>query len=154
MKASDRTPAQQEAHDSKVAEKKMQRENLQKLIALIGAGFTEGDTVTEEMNELALSLKKKARTPGLTGVKAVVMGMFSDVGDTIDEDSIWEHNRLGRAEMRKATVNLIKKEKPEDRLWISFNPEEGVYALEGTGADAPEGWTGYTPVKIEDIEII
>ena len=154
MKAEDRTPAQQEKHDAKTALKKMQRENLAKLIALVATAFVEGGTITEEMNELANSLKKKARTPGLTGVKAVVMGMFSDIGDTIDEDSIWEHNRLGRAEMRKATVNLIKKEKPEDRLWISFNPEEGVYVLEGTGADAPEGWTGYTPVKVEDIEIM
>ena len=154
MKAEDRTPAQQEKHDAKTALKKMQRENLAKLIALIGAGFTDELQVTEEMNDLAQSLKKKSRTPGLTGVKAVVMGMFSEVGDVIEEDSIWEHNRLGRSEMRKATVNLIKKEKPEDRLWISFNPEEGTYVLEGTGADAPEGWTGYTPVKVEDIEIM
>ncbi len=155
-KAKDRTPAEQAKHDVKVEAKKLQRTNLAKLIVLIGEAFVDGTdgTVSEEMADLALSLKKAPRTAGITGVKAVVIRMFSDIGDTVDEDSIWSENKLGRAEMRKTTVNLIKKEKPGERLWISFNPEKGVYTLEGMGADAPSGWTGYTPVKVEDIEIM
>lgn len=139
--------------ETKKAEKKAQRDNLQKLIALL-IGSVEGDEITAPMIGLAVSLKKKPRTAGLTGVKAVVMAMFEDVGDVVSEDDIWTDNRLGRAEMRKVTVNLIKKEKPEDRLWISFDPEEGVYTLVGKGAETPTGWTGYTPVKVDEIEIM
>ncbi len=154
MKAEDRTPEQQKRHDEKVANKKLQRANLQKLIALITSAFLDEEEVTEEMNELAISLKKKPRTTGLTGVKAVVKNMFGEVGGFKSEDEIWAEHKLGRAEMRKVTVNLIKKEDPENRQWISFDPEEGIYTLEGMGENAPKGWTGYTPVKVEDIEIM
>lgn len=146
--------------DAKKKEKALQRANLAKLIVLIteSAIVEEDETVysevTDIMVELALSLKKAPRTAGVTGVKAVVMAMFSEVGDTMGEDAIWNLQKLGRAEMRKATVNLIKKEAPADRMWVSFKPEEGEYTLEGMGEDAPSGWTGYTPVKVEDIEIM
>lgn len=70
------------------------------------------------------------------------------------EDELWAGYKLGRAEMRKIRVNLIKKaEKPEDRMWIDFDPGTGVYTLVGVGPDAPEGWTGYIPVDVKDVEI-
>ena len=70
------------------------------------------------------------------------------------EDEIWNEFKLGRAEMRKIIVNLIKKvSKPEDRVWVSFSPEEGIYTLISTGADAPKDWNGYRPVDTEDIDL-
>ena len=102
----------------------------------------------------------KILTPGVrfggtqkTGVVSIIADQFESEGDTMTEDSIWNDYKLGRAEMRKIRVNLIKKRDPEKRLWISFDADAGVYTLDGTGPEAPAGWTGYQPVDMEDMEI-
>ncbi len=101
----------------------------------------------------------KALTPGNRGAsvrttaKDVIAALFVENG-TINEEQLFQDYRLGRAELRKIRVNLIKKTEPADRLWIDFNPENGDYTLMGQGPDAPEGWTGYTPIVIEDMEIV
>ncbi len=153
MKKEDMTPEQLAKREAKNVLKKDQRANMQKLIAMITSA-EDGDPITGDMVLLAISLKKQpiVRT---TGAKTVVLNMFAEVGDTLDEGAVFMEYKLGRLEMRKATTNLIKKaDKPENRRWISFNPETGIYTLEAIGPEAPEGWTGYTPVKIEEIEIM
>ena len=72
---------------------------------------------------------------------------------TIGENSIWEEHKLGRAEMRKLCVNLIKRREPEERIWIAFKPDEETYVKMGVGPEAPANWTGYKPVQIEEIEV-
>lgn len=144
----------EEKKDARKAEKKQRKEDLKKLVAFIEANAGKKVMLSDDVVALALAQKKKARTNGITGMKAVIRNMFHEVGVQVSEDQIWSDLKLGRAEMRKLTVNLIKKEAPEDRVWVSFNAEEGVYTCEGFGPDAPEGWTGYTPVKVEDIEIM
>ena len=88
-----------------------------------------------------------------TGIYDIIINIFSEQPEWA-EDQIWSTYKLGRAEMRKIRTNLIKKRKPDERLWISFDAEKGTYTLEGTGPDAPDGWTGYKPVTIEDMEIV
>ena len=102
----------------------------------------------------------KILTPGVrfggaqrTGVVSIIAGAFESEGDTIHEDQVWSDYKLGRSEMRKIAVNLIKKREPEKRLWISFDADTGVYTLEGSGPDAPAGWTGYTPVDMEEMDL-
>jgi len=71
-------------------------------------------------------------------------------GNTASEDDVWQKLRLDRSSMRKRCVLAIKKAKPEERLWVSFNASTGVYTLEGEGKNAPEGWLGYVPVDADE----
>lgn len=103
---------------------------------------------------LVVGLGRGSGAPSpMASAKAAVLDMVQERG-TVSEDDIWSEFKLGRAEMRKVIVNAIKKAKsPEDRVWIRFNPEDGVYEYVATGADIPEGWTGYRPVDVEDIDL-
>jgi len=49
----------------------------------------------------------------------------------------------GRPTMEQKIRNFIKAD-PEKRIWVTF--DKGNYIVAGTGANAPEGWTGYVPV--------
>ncbi len=116
--------------------------------------------VTANTEDAELLNAVKLLTPGnrvgsvRTTARDVIAALFVENG-TINEEQLFQDYRLGRAEMRKIRINLIKKaENKGDRLWIDFNPENGEYTLMGQGPEAPEGWTGYTPIVIEDMEIM
>jgi len=131
-----------------VAKRAAKKEALKKVLA-----FVKANTEDEAALKAVKLLTPGARFGGARAVKSdVIVAAFAE-HDAIKEDTIWNQFKLGRAEMRKICVNLIKKKAPENRLWISFDPEKGVYALEGTGAEAPEDWTGYTPVDMDDMDI-
>lgn len=74
-------------------------------------------------------------------------------GKAISEEKIWSEHKLGRVEMRRICVGLIKKAEPRDRVWVSFDPETGMYEVKGKGAKEPRNWTGYVPVEIEDLPL-
>lgn len=136
----------------KKAEKKAKKDLKKKqLLALIAF-------VTENTEDPELIAAAKNLTPGQriarVGMKEVITDLFENVGQTVGEDQIWTDHRLGRKEMRSITNNLIKKEKPENRKWISFDSENGVYELQGIGHGAPNGWTGYVPASLEDVEVL
>jgi len=131
-----------------VAKRAAKKEALKKVLA-----FVKANTEDEAALKAVKLLTPGQRFGGARTAKGdVIVEAFAE-HDVIKEDTIWNQFKLGRAEMRKICVNLIKKKAPENRLWISFNPEKGVYALEGTGADAPDEWTGYTPVDMDDMDI-
>lgn len=60
----------------------------------------------------------------------------------IHEDRFYELFKLGRLEMKRRFYNMRKKiSDPKDAVWVSFDPDTGIYKLEGTGAEAPTNWT-------------
>jgi len=163
-KAKKRAPAQPETADQafaresdpKKAERKARnvvkraakKEALKKVLAFVKENDPEG-----------LAVEVKLLTPGArfggvarTGRVEVIAEAFTNESQ-IDENVIWDEYKLGRREMRGISIGLIKKREPDNRLWISFDSETGIYTLEGTGADAPAGWTGYEPVDVEDLDI-
>lgn len=60
----------------------------------------------------------------------------------------------GQGEMRKIVRSLIKKLEPSKRIWVHYDKPSDTYTVMGVGASAPEGWTGYRPVEVDDVEII
>lgn len=128
------------------AKKALKKTALEQVLAFVL------DNATEQVIIDAANSLKPGRTV-VTGISATIADYMVENGEA-NEDTLWAEFKLGRAEMRKTGVNLIKKAKtPADRLWISFDPETGVYTLAGKGADVPAGWTGYRPVEVEDVEI-
>jgi len=120
--------------------------------------FMVANPTSEIFKPLLLVVGTGARGGGGGGGSQVkILGVMQNLFKTeksIAENRIWDEFKLGRAEMRKICVNMIKKvENPVSRIWVKFNPEGEIYTVEGKGPNAPKGWTGYTPVVIEDLEI-
>ena len=57
---------------------------------------------------------------------------------------VYKKFEYGRPTMQAKIKSFIKKA-PESRVWIAFT--DGTYSIAGTGAEAPEGWTGFVPVE-------
>ena len=72
---------------------------------------------------------------------------FNKVGDTLDELKLFKEMKIGRKEANSLIKDVIKKSPVEERKWIAFDPETEKYVLKGTGAVAPDDWTGYIPVE-------
>lgn len=107
------------------------------------------EEVLSDMKELANIIKPKSSAgTGSSRVSIIsqVSALFDEEAE-VDELTIFQTLHLGRGDMNKAIKNIIKNSVPEERKWIRFDPEEGVYILEGLGAVAPEGWTGYVPIE-------
>ena len=131
-----------------VAKRTAKKEALKKVLA-----FVKANTEDAEALVAVQLLTPGQRFGGVRAVKSDVIVEAFMANEEIDEDTIWNEYKLGRAEMRKICVNLIKKKAPADRLWISFDSDSGVYTLDGSGEAAPDEWTGYTPVDMDDMEI-
>jgi len=131
-----------------VAKRTAKKDAIKKLIA-----FVKGNSEDKELLLICKLLTPGQRFGGMrTGAGSIIEEAFLEV-DSWDEDTIWKQYKLGRAEMRKICVNLIKKKAPADRLWISFVSETGIYTLEATGPDAPADWIGYQPIDMEEMDI-
>lgn len=141
-----------EAMDPKKA-KNQEKKALKKARLTMVADYVLSHSDDPELIAAANAVKPGNRV-ARTGMKNVISDAFVSVGDQMGEDRIWDEYKLGRKEMRSITNNLIKKANPEDRKWVSFDSENGVYTLEGIGANPPSGWTGYTPAKLEDIQVL
>ena len=163
MAKRNRNQAAEEATTTEVADPKAEKKSKNQakrankkaaLLTVLGVVKNSEDYAENETVVAAVKLL----TPGArfggtrTGVTDVIAEAFME-NPTIDEDQIWGEYKLGRKEMRSICVNLIKKREADDRLWISFDAEAGLYTLETTGAEAPADWSGYTPVDMVDMEI-
>lgn len=137
--------------EKKAYHKALNAARLEARDVLINNGLKSDD---EQVVAAATILKPKAGGGGggaRKGKDAIVMELFEDVNE-IDEFELYKQIQMGRPEMRHAIKEGLKKAAAEDRKWISFNPETNLYVLESVGADAPEGWTGWKPVDIEELE--
>ena len=115
------------------------------------------EDVLVDMKELATIAKPKSNAgtgQSRRAIKDAVAELFEENSE-VDELTIFQDLHMGRKEMATAIKNIIKNAKPEDRKWIRFDVDNGMYVLEGLGAEAPEGWTGYVPVEevsTEDVD--
>lgn len=117
------------------------------------AQFVKDNSQDESLLEAAALITPGVRVGGIRASRKDVIEEAFQNQDAIHEDEIWAEYKMGRTDMRKACIGLIKKKAPEDRMWIGFDPDSGMYTLEGTGPNPPAGWTGYRPVDMEDMEI-
>ncbi len=70
----------------------------------------------------------------------------------LDEMHIFNKYKIGRPEMAtKIRIFILGAKTPEERLWVQFFIDEGVYKVVGQGINPPEGWDGYIPANIESL---
>jgi hypothetical protein len=120
---------------------------------LLKTTLTENKEATEALKMLRPGLYNiggggggVARTP-----KYITFSdMFEKKGDTVDELNLFKEMKVGRKEANNLTKEVIKKSIVNERKWISFDAETGLYELVAIGPEAPKNWTGYVPVEIVD----
>lgn len=117
--------------------------------------YVKENTDNEDLLQAVKLLTPGQRFGGTvrTGIQDVAASLFKEKGQLTEVEAFSEL-KLGRPGMRGVIKKLIRKRAPEDRLWVSFDPVEGIYKLEAEGENAPDGWKGYRPVVVEDMEIV
>lgn len=105
------------------------------------------DHVDELSGDLADKVSELISLPGRrvgVGRGPSIAGQLKEMileQEEIHEDIFYEKFKLGRLEMKRRFYNMRKKvANPEDAVWVSFDPESGIYKLEGTGAEPPSNW--------------
>lgn len=146
----EKDPAMYKAiRDKKLKKRAAKNEALALLLAF---GAEKGD---EKIKAAVAALTKRAAGPGVQKTPAyleVINEMFKNVAQ-IHEDEVFKRFRLGRTDMRSITTKAIKNAKPEDRIWVAFDVQSGLYKLAGRGVNAPANWTGYRPLVVEGKEV-
>ena len=133
------------AATAKRAKKVKQREELKTAKKLLN-DFTKTAVFNDLPTDVKDALTLLAPDPRSTafGPASPVADMFDKlfgkVGDSIGELALFKETKWGPSEMRKRVRNALKKAKPENRKWITFNPETEVWTLVGIGPEAPANW--------------
>ena len=83
------------------------------------------------------------------GVKVEVLAYLEDNKKGVHEDDFYVKFKLGRVEARTMFNSLLKVE-PENRIWVSFNRDTGMYKIEGKGESIPKNWDGYLTADLQD----
>lgn len=136
---------------AKKAKREAKRAALKQVLAF--AQKNGKDPALLEAVKLITPGARIGRVEGMPNKFKVFHDLFT-AKSTITEDNIWSQYKMGRKEMRGMTIGLIKKMDPKERIWVSFDSEKGVYEVQGFGPEAPKGWTGYTPVTVDEEEIV
>lgn len=89
---------------------------------------------------------KAARKP-----KSVVIAEMIAAKRTMTEDELFKQTRIDRKEAATIIRTALKNAKPEERLWIAFDDEKGVYSLAGKGANPPKDWEGFVPIAKTEV---
>jgi len=150
--AKERTPEEQVERTAKGKAKRLRkRAALNSVLAFV----RDRKNVPDEIKLAVVLLTPGQRIGGGGPSKLKVFAeLFTDKDRVPEMDIYNDFGHMGRGEMRKVCVNLIKKQKPEDRIWVKLNVSEETYEVEGFGANPPVNWTGYRPVEVEDTEIV
>lgn len=88
---------------------------------------------------IKLLTSKAERTRGANWLE-LFNDIFPEVGASISELDLFLKTKMGRGEFRRKVQYAMKKTEPENRFWVSFDEAKETWTLEGTGADAPEGF--------------
>jgi len=138
------------AHRSQMSKESRERK-MAAIAQLITYIESAGDVPKEIINAIR-RVRGETRQTGANSKRAIIIAYVIENGP-VDEGYIFTEFKLGRAEMRLIINDAIKKvNDPEDRVWIAFDPESGMYTLDGTGAEPPINWRGYIPVEVQEYE--
>lgn len=139
--------------DKKKAERQAAKKFLRKhLNGKIPADVNNPESIEAFFKQImaAVGICIGTGVPGGRDPKNSVLGklqsLFSE-HDTVDELDLFKVTRMGRAEMRKRSKELIRDVAPENRIWVAFDGASEAWVVEGRGEAMPEGWTGYTPAE-------
>ena len=137
------TPEQIEAREAK----KVERNEAKTLIRSF-AKECEDDALKKALLLIVGSGTRKSGGSTRVNVNALIREAFIEEKE-ISEMDLFMKFKVGRPEMTTKIRIMLKTPNIEDRVWVKFYDDEEVYRVEGIGAEAPEGWDGFTPVDEE-----
>ena len=152
MARKDRSPEEQAVRK---AASRAKRQNKRSALNSVLTFVRERKNVPDEIKSAVMLITPGQRIGGGGPSKLKVFADLFTKKSRVPEMEIYtDFNHMGRGEMRKVCVNLIKKQKPDDRIWVRLDAANEVYLVEGFGPNCPADWTGYRPVEVEDTEIV
>ncbi len=151
--AKERTPEETAEKKAKNdAKRKIKRDALMALITFVNGRKNVPSEIKASVKIVTPGVR--VGTGGGGPSKLTVFTAFFNEFSSVPEQDIFDKFKAGRAEMRKIAVDLIKKNDPKNRVWVSLDTSAEEYLVEGYGADAPADWAGYRPVEVDETEIV
>jgi hypothetical protein len=88
------------------------------------------------------------RTGHTNSLYSLVATAIAETGKNgLSAEALFKKFKVGNKEVGILLKKQLKKAEPANRIWITFNKDKETYFIVGTGAKAPDGWTGYLPVE-------
>jgi hypothetical protein len=146
------TPAEVAEKDKKKAERKAlnktRGENRNKAFDTLKALVEKSadDTAKKALATIRPSIFGVARVAG-TGNISIATRFVNLIVEkkTISEDEVFKMLKVGRKDCSHFIKRNLQKVAPEERVWINFDKEKGIYTMVGKGAIAPATYTGAKP---------
>jgi len=69
-------------------------------------------------------------------------GHLVEVGDSVDELTMFKDTKMGRGEIRAKIRENLKSAELDDRFWVELDADSEEWVLIGLGEDQPDGWNG------------
>jgi hypothetical protein len=153
------TPTLEEAQtgeklDAKQLARKAKTEIKQSLYEQLKDSIAGNEDATKLLQQLRPSLYGLSNTGcGGTAKHTTFGDMFTNVGDVVDELTVFKALKVGPVDGKKFCRKLIAKSTPDERKWVHYDLVNCEYTLTAIGADVPPNWVGYTPDANEVPEI-
>lgn len=88
--------------------------------------------------------KRKASGPRQNSLAFMLTNMIV-TKRSVQEEEIFKAFKIGRKEVAGILRSNLKNSDPENRQWIKFDIENGVYSYVSMGINPPANWDGYVP---------
>ncbi|KKN59467.1 hypothetical protein LCGC14_0541790 [marine sediment metagenome] len=141
------------ATEAKKDRNKSRRVAKRSALLIILAFVVDNDPKKSLATEVALLTPGQRMGGGGPSKLKVFVDLFI-ANSEVNGLQIYQDFGIGQSDMRKIARNLIKRQSPEKRIWVHYDKASDTYSVKGVGSEPPEGWTGYRPVEVDDVEII
>ncbi len=142
--------AKEKAVEAEKTAKRLLRSSAKKRIrAIINA--TNDDQAKTDLILLIGKGERTGRISGMSSDSSILKYIQKSTPQGASEMDIFKEFKIGRPEMKSKLRTFVKTTNPDDRVWVKFFEDEEVYRVVAEGADAPEGWEGFTPPSTENI---
>lgn len=76
-----------------------------------------------------------------------IMSKIKEAGKAgLHEDELFKQFKIGRKETNAHYKQSLRRAEPANRVWIEFNPSNGIYSVVGEGENPPATYKGWKPV--------
>lgn len=132
--------------EAKAAKKKAQRAQKSEAFEFIKfiADKSGNEKFIEALKVVRPSMYGIARSGGSSSADKFIA--FINEHNQVGEDRVFKEFKIGRKDCAGYIRKHLKTTEPANRVWIDFNPSNGLYKVSGKGANPPKDWKGFIPV--------
>ena len=138
-----------EVNPEKQAKRDARKKAMANLFAL--ANELKNEKMHNALKVLRPSLYGISTGGGGSSLGKKFIGMLT-AKNQVAEDVLFAEFKVGRKDCAGFIRKHLRSVEPANRVWITFDPNTGIYKIAGKGEKEPQGWKGYLPVK-ENVDL-